>query len=206
VLALIALGLLLLACLGVAGYFYQQARSAVERLADLEHAVPLKETVVVRADGPTIVRQIQGLAKLETSKYTVEKILDAERTRRFVPGFLAGEKLVFVAHGEVVAGLDLSKLEASDVSVTGNTVTLRLPKPEVLYSRIDNERSYVYERETGLLSRPDKDLESRVRAAAEQQIREGALEDGILKEAQASGQKSLEALVRSMGYSEIRFQ
>jgi hypothetical protein len=199
---LVALLLLALGCLLGTGFLYIQARQRVSALSNL---VPLRETVVVRADAPTVVRQVQGLSKLETSRYTMEKILDAERSRRFVPEWLAGEKLVFVAHGEVVAGLDLSKLGEGDVQVSGDAVTLRLPEPEILYSRLDNEKSYVYNRDTGILSRQDKDLESKVRATAEEQLRASAVEDGILKEARENGEKSLAVLLASMGYKDVRF-
>ncbi len=195
--------LLTLGCLLGTGYLYLQARQQVDSLSSL---APLRETVVVRADAPTVVRQVQGLSRLETSRYTMEKILDAERSRKYVPGWLAGEKLVFVAHGEVVAGLDLSKITAGDVNLSGGSITLRLPEPEILYSRLDNDKSYVYNRETGVLSKADKDLESQVRATAERRLRDSAVEDGILQEARVNGEKSLRALLTSMGYEDIKFE
>ncbi|MEJ7652856.1 MAG: DUF4230 domain-containing protein [Chloroflexia bacterium] len=190
----------------VALYFFVQAQQAADRIAELSNIAPLRETVVVRAQGPSIVHEMQALSKLETSKYTIEKILDAERTRQYVPEFLAGETLIFVAHGEVVGGLDLSKLKDGDVRISGASVVINLPEPEILYSRVDNEKSYVYSRDTGLLSDPDKDLESQVRAEAEQQIRDDAVEDGILDEARANGERSLKILLGSMGYTDVRFE
>lgn len=201
VLAVVLLSVL--GCALVGGYFYMRAQQARTDLANL---VPLRETVVVRADGPAVVKQIQGLSRLETSRYTLEKILDAERTRQHVPGFLAGEKLIFIAHGEVAAGLDLSKITENDVDISADSITLRLPKPEILYSRIDNDKSHVYSHDTGLFSRPDKDLESKVRAEAERQIRESAVEDGLLQGAGDNGRKSLRTLLASMGFTDIRFR
>lgn len=196
--------LLLLVCGLAAVYGYRELRRTPQSI--LANYAPLKETVVVRADGPTVVRQVQQLARLETSRYTMEKILDAERTRRYVPSFLAGEKLIFVAHGEVVAGVDLTQLAQSDVQVNGDAITLKLPKPQILFSRIDNEKSYVYERDTGVFSRPDKDLEGQVRATAEEQIRESAVEDGILDDARKNAEGSLRALLGSMGFTSVTFR
>jgi hypothetical protein len=205
--ALAALLVLALGCLLATGYMYLQAQQRVDQLGtDLRNRVPLRETVVIRADAPTVVRRVQALSKLETSRYTLEKILDAKRTRQYVPEFLAGEKLVFVAHGEVVGGVDLSKLSREDVRVSGDSISVDLPEPEILYSRIDNEKSYVYERETGLFSEPDKDLESRIRATAEEQLRASALEDGILAESERNARLTLDALLTSMGYTEVTFQ
>lgn len=205
--ALAALLVIALGCLLAIGYLYLQARQRVDQLGtDLRNQVPLRETVVIRADAPTVIRRVQALSKLETSRYTLEKILDAERTRQYVPEFLAGEKLVFVAHGEVVGGVDLSRLGREDVRVSGDSISVDLPEPEILYSRIDNEKSYVYERETGLFSEPDKDLESKVRATAEEQLRASALEDGILAESERNAELTLDALLTSMGYTDVTFR
>ncbi len=207
--ALVLLAVLLLGLGGlfVLGYMYVDARQRVSDLSSqIGNQVPLRETVAVRADGPAVVQQIQGLSKLETSHFTMEKILDAERTRRYVPSFLAGEKLIFVAHGEVVAGLDLSKLTEQDVQASGTSISMKLPEPEILYSRLDNEKSRVYDRDQGLFSKADKDLESQVRAAAEEQLREGALEAGIIEQARTNGEQSVRALLLSMGYTDVTFR
>lgn len=204
---LVVVLVLALGCLFAAGYGYIQARRSVSNLTDqLANQVPLVETRVIRADRPAIVKQVQGLSKLETSKYTLEKILDAERSRRFVPEFLAGEKLVFIAHGEVVGGVDLSKVTDEDITISENSLTMRLPEPEIMYSRIDNEKSRVYERDTGLFSDADKDLESEVRAEAEQLLRQEAIEGGILKESRENAEQGLRLLFNSMGYSEVTFR
>ncbi len=207
--ALVLLAVLILGLGGlfVLSYMYVDARQRVSDLSSqIGNQVPLRETVVVRADGPAVVQQIQGLSKLETSHFTMEKILDAERTRRYVPSFLAGEKLIFVAHGEVVAGLDLSKLTEQDVQASGTSISMKLPEPEILYSRLDNEKSRVYDRDQGLFSKADKDLESQVRAAAEEQLREGALEAGIIEQARTNGEQSVRALLLSMGYTDVTFR
>ncbi len=206
-LALLVVLLLGIGGLFVLGYMYVDARQRVSNLSSqLGNQVPLRETVVVRADGPAVVQQIQGLSKLETSYFTMEKILDAERTRRYVPSFLAGEKLIFVAHGEVVAGLDLSTLTEQDVQVSGTSISMNLPEPEILYSRLDNEKSRVYDRDQGLFSKADKDLESQVRATAEEQLREDALEVGIIEQARTNGEQSVRALLLSMGYTDVTFR
>ena len=203
ILALTVALVVVLGCALLAGYGYIRARQTAQSLAN---SVPLRETVVIRPDAPAILREVRQLSKLESASYTIEKILDAERTRRYVPKALAGEKLIFVAHGQVVAGLDLSKLTENEIDISGDSIKLRLPEPEILYSRIDNEKSYVYERDTGIFSRPDKDLESQVRADAERQLREDALEDGILEEARKNARRTMEALLASVGYVDIKFE
>jgi hypothetical protein len=69
----------------------------------------------------------------------------------YLPNFLVGDKLLLVARGEVIAGVDLSQLKPSDVSVHGDAVAVRLPQPQILTTRIDNDKTRVYSRITGLL-------------------------------------------------------
>ncbi len=117
------------------------------------------------------------------------------------------DKLMLIAEGEVVAGFDLKKVnQKNDVKVQGTTIKLTLPPPEILYSRIDNEKSYVYERRTGLLVKPDPTLESRARLLAEQNLVEWAEQRGIYQKAEVSGRAYLENFLRSLGFTDITIE
>jgi uncharacterized protein YggE len=63
----------------------------------------------------------------------------------------------------------------------------------------------VYNRETGLLTHGDINLETTARQAAEQQIRQAALEDGILRQAQANAENYMQSLLNKLGYSQVIF-
>ena len=132
---------------------------------------------------PTVVRQIQQLQRLETVRYTMDKIISGERDSAYLPKFLVSDRLLLVVHGEVIGGVDLTKLQPSDISVRGRTVTVHLPSSEILVTRVDNTKTRVYSRDTGLFSSPDPNLESEVRQEAERQLQQAAQQDGILKTA-----------------------
>jgi hypothetical protein len=106
-----------------------------------------------------------------------------------------------------VAGVDLSRVRPEDIttSVVSDTrrVELRLPAAELFYVRLDNDKSYVYDRETALFSSADPNLETQVRQEAERQIRDAALESGILPQAQTNAEKTLRSLLSGLGYDEI---
>ncbi|MGH2521752.1 MAG: DUF4230 domain-containing protein, partial [Anaerolineales bacterium] len=147
--------------------------------------------------------QVRSLARLESVQYTVEKVITAETGQGALAG-LFGDRLIFVAHGEVIAGVDLSRLGPNDVTVTpGGQVTLVMPAPEIFITALDNEQSYVYDRETGLFTKGDVNLETQTRQVAEQEIQKAALEDGILNLAQSNAQAFLERLLRSLGFTEV---
>jgi hypothetical protein len=69
---------------------------------------------------------------------------------------------LFVAHGLVVAGIDLQNLSENDVWFEGKTLFLRLPSPGVFIATLDNDKSYVYDREKGILTKGDPNLDKKV--------------------------------------------
>src|SRR5277367_1558892 len=136
---------------------------------------------LIRIDQPTVVRQIQQLQRLETVSFTMDKIISGEHDNAFFPKFLAGDRLLLVVHGEVVGGINLAGLQPGDVLLQGQKALVHLPAAEILSTRIDNARTRVYSRDTGLFTSPDPNLESEVREEAERQLQQAALQDGILK-------------------------
>jgi hypothetical protein len=167
-------------------------------------ALVLHPTPTVLPDPVTIVNQMRDLSRLETIQFSVEKVITAE-TAQGALGFLFGDKLIFVAHGDVIAGVDLGKLKPGDISIDHGVVTVRLPAPEVFSASLDNQKSYVYNRSTGALTHGDTNLETTARRAAEDQIRQAAIEDGILNMAQANAENFLTKLLSQLGYRDVHF-
>ncbi len=163
-------------------------------------AVMLGRTTRMDLSSPAVVERIRKLSRLESVVYSIDKIVEGERHSLMLPNFLVGDKMLLVAHGEVIAGVDLDQLKAGDVSVAGDTVRVRLPKAQVLTTRIDNQRTKVYSRTTGVLVAADTNLESEVRQAAEEQIAQAAVADGILEKASGNARASVAALLSGLGF------
>ena len=161
-----------------------------------------------RADvsSPAVVDKIRQLSRLETVDYSIDKIVEGSRQNPYLPNFLVGDKLLLVAHGEVIAGVDLSQIKPADVVVDGSRVQVRLPEAQLLGTRIDNQRTRVYSRITGLLVEADPNLESEVRQTAEQQFTQAALSDGILDKARQNARASVTALLSGLGFRHIDVQ
>ena len=178
----------------------QQANESIStEVADLLHPTP---TVI--PDPVTIIHDIRSLARLETIQYTVEKVITAQ-TDQGVFGPLFGDKLLFVAHGVVIAGVDLENITAANLQLENGVLNVQLPPAEVFVSTLDNNKSYVYDRQTGILTHGDPNLETTARRAAEDEIRKAALDDGILDQAQQNAETYLEQLLHNLGYSEVAF-
>jgi hypothetical protein len=164
----------------------------------------LHPTPTILPDPVTIIEEVQALARMETIRYTVEKVITAE-TNQGTLALLFGDRLLFVAHGYVIAGIDMGKIKAEDLWLDGNVLYVRLPAAEVLVATLDNDKSFVYDRQTGLFTQGDPTLETQARQVAEQEIRKGALDDGILDQAMANAQTYLRWFFETLGYKQMNF-
>lgn len=152
---------------------------------------------------PAVVQRIQRLQRLETVVYSMEKIVTGAQDNAYLPKFLGGDRILLIVHGDVTAGIDLAKLDESKISIKGRSIEIEPPAAEVFSARLDNDRTRVYSRETGLFTSPDPDLESEVRREAERQIRQAAIDGGILKTATDNGRANLTGLLEALGFESV---
>jgi len=204
-------GFLLLALLAGAALWmgFQRITTPVLELGGAlgtEVAAVLHPTATIVPDPVTIVREVRSLARLETIQYTLEKVITAESGQGPF-GFLFGDRLLLVAHGVVVAGVDLDQIGPEDIQFDDlGRIYMTLPEAEIFTVALDNQQSYVYDRDTGLLTSGNVELETEARRAAEEAIREAALDDGILDQASLNAETFLFRFLRSLGYVDILFQ
>ncbi len=174
---------------------FQQTNAALQtQVAGLLHPTP---TII--PDPVTIIHDVQALARFETIQYSVEKVITAEIGQGSF-GFLFGDKLLFVAHGVVIAGVDLGKLQPADLKMVNGILKVHLPASEIFIATLDNNKSYVYDRKTGLLTRGDQNLEANARLVAENEIKKAALDDGILNQAQQNAESYLSKFFGALGF------
>ena len=155
---------------------------------------------------PTVVGKIQKLQRLETVVYTLDKVVSGEHQSPILPNFLAGDRILLLVHGEVVAGIDFRALKAGDVSVSGKNVRLKLPEATIFSTRLDSDKTRVYSRQTGLLVPVDPNLETQARQQAEHQLQDSALQDGILNTAQQNARTTLNSMLTGLGFEKVEFQ
>ena len=204
VLALITgvfLGALLL---GLLGFLMLSRNSGPALLSQMWSAVTGR-TLSLDVSQPTVVNRIQRLQRLETVVYTMDKVVSGAKENPIFPDFLAGDRLLLLVHGEVVAGIDFSSLKPGNVKVEGKQIHLYLPAAQVFSTRLDSARTRVYSRQTGLLVPTDPNLESQVRQEAERQLLEAALADGILRTAQQNASQTITSLLQGLGFEKIDF-
>lgn len=168
-------------------------------MADFTHPTP-----TILPDPLVIIHDVKNLAQLNTVQYSIERVVTAEIGQGTF-GSLFGDKVLFVAHGIVLAGIDLQKLGPKDMWLEDGALYVKLPAAEIFIATLDNDKSYVYDRETGLLTKGDINLETSARRVAEDSIEEAALEDGILEQARINGEAYLFLLFQDLGYPVVEF-
>jgi len=183
---------------------FQQVNEANQAL-QTQVSQMMNPTPTIIPDPITYINEIRALARLETIQYSIEKVITAE-VGQGTFGFLFGDKLLFVAHGIVIAGMDMEKLQPGDMRLDGGALYVTLPPAEIFITTLDNDKSYVYDRDTGALTKGNLDLETLARQAAEDEIRKAALEDGILDQAQTNAEAYLLKFFTALGYKTVLFQ
>ncbi|MGD9129586.1 MAG: DUF4230 domain-containing protein [Candidatus Woesebacteria bacterium] len=156
-------------------------------------------------DQAAVIKEIQELNKLETASFNIEKIIDAGTDANQFKEFLFGDRILLIAHGRVVAGIDLSKIEGKDIQINEESkeLKIKLAAPQIFHTIIDNEKTKVYDRKKGILTKGQKDLEAQARQAAEESIQEAACEADILDIAATSAEKQLIILFKALGFESV---
>jgi hypothetical protein len=202
----LAIGLLLGAVLvGAAGWLMLSRSSGRSLLSHVWSSVTGR-VLNIDVSQPTVVDRIQRLQRLETVVYTMDKVVTGAKENPIFPDFLAGDRLLMLVHGEVVAGIDFSSLKPGDVRLGGKEVHLHLPAAQVFSARLDSAKTRVYSRQTGLLVPTDPNLETEVRQEAERELQAAALADGILQTAQQNAASTITSLLQGLGFEKIEFE
>ena len=198
-------GFLLALVIGAAllGVFVHRARTGLPgRLATLitGRSTTFDESV------PVVVEKIQSLNRLESVVYSLDTVVEGSVSTPMLPDVLAGDKILLVVHGQSIAGIDLSKLKPEDVRIDGpnsRSIHVNLPPSEIFVTSLDNTKTRVYARSTGLLVPADQNLESETRAKAQQQLQAAAMTDGILDVARKNARASIALLLSSLGFDHV---
>lgn len=182
---------------------FQQVNQANQALQTQVSSL-LNPTPTVIPDPVTYINEIRALARLETIQYSVEKVVTCQ-VNQGTFDFAFGDKVLFVGHGTVIGGINMEKLLPENMRFENGVLSVSLPPAEILVATLDNQKSYVYDRQTGILVKPNAELETICRQSAEQEILKGALEDGILEQAQVNAEAYLLRFFSALGFPNTIF-
>lgn len=185
---------------------WRSGESFVQGIQALFVPPPPEDTVDVRT---VVVQQVRGASELTTAVFAMEAVVPTSSTRTLANYEIGRTTLIYVAYGEVRAGVDLSQLTSADVRVEEDTLRVLLPAPQLLDSKIDVGRSQVYDYNRGFLGLgPDRapDLQGQAQEMALQQVMVAACREGILQEASDRAELVVEQLLSTTGFATVEVE
>lgn len=143
---------------------------------------PSSAHTIVQQD--TILSKIRQLNQLQSSAFHVESIIKTEKQGNWFVLWQDSQKGLFVAKGQVQAGLNLDELHSQHIQILPDTVLIQLPPVRIQDVQLDNIE--VFDIQTGLFNvyQPDMSVLQTVQTQAKQQILQQACQNGILQHAQ----------------------
>lgn len=184
-----------------------KAQTAAQPIGEFMQQLVIPATPEFIPSAVTIVNQVNDLARLETASIEVSKNVEATRNNEILWGMM-GERLIFEAHGLAVAGVDFGNMTPADIQVADPT-TVMINVPEAIIFEdlplLDTDKSRVLDRDTGLFTRADPQLETFVRQQAEQELREEASASVLLERANYNAQTFMLQFMQGLGFETVIF-
>jgi hypothetical protein len=164
---------------------------------------PAAANTLTNFTSAVVVQRIQHLNQLATTKYTMQLVVGKGQDG-YIFGF-GQDKILLVAQGKVVAGIDLSQLAERDAHISDDrkTITVNLPPAKIMDYYLDEKHTFVYQRDTGIWPPPDPQLETAARQQASEQILSAACEAGIMKESADDAKQAVEQLLTVFGFQQV---
>jgi hypothetical protein len=171
---------------------------------------PMGEQVIDRSQ-PVLLQSIKDLSRFEAATGTFQVVVDLEKDANFLPDAVKGTRTLFVGSGGVDAYVDFSAMATNAVTVSQDRTeaTVRLPRAQLEKPNLDNNRSYVFAQQRGLLDRVQDFLsgspadQRELYLLAEKKITEAAVASDLRARADANTKAMLTGMLKSLGFTKV---
>lgn len=156
-----------------------------------------------------VITEIRNISEFTSACYYEELVMaevkDSENTTNKVVkmlgrGAVSKDEICLIMDGKVRAGFDLSKVTDNAIAISGDTLTMTLPKPEIFDVIVNPSNCEVYVEE----GKWSHEQVTALQASARVRIQEDALSCGILEQADKIGRERLADLFKTFGFSVVR--
>jgi hypothetical protein len=170
---------------------------------------PFERSEIDRSQ-PALLERLSDIAEYRAATAELQVLIDVEEDVQFLPSLIAGERVTFLAGGTVDAAIDFGDLGGDAVSIDGDSVTVTLPSARIVDVDVEPDRSYVVNRERGILDRiggifaDNPTGERDLYLLAEERLRAAADESALRSRAERNTEKMLVTLLQSLGFESVR--
>jgi hypothetical protein len=153
---------------------------------------------------PALLKSVQNISQYHAAVGNFEVVLDIEKDIRWVPDFVVGERSLFVAAGTVNAYVDFSGLTEDDLTLSGDgrSVKVRLPAAQLDEPNLDQDRTYLFSQERGVVNRVNDALSARDQSGlyelAEEKLETAAKKSELTKRAEENTKAMLVGMFGSL--------
>lgn len=165
------------------------------------------DTKTIDRTGSPVLRTLTDLSEYHAASGHYETVVDLAKDTSHLPGWVSGERLLYVGKGDVDAVVDFGDLDEQRVAISDDakSLTVKLPAPTVDKPVLDLETSYVVEHDKGLVNRfKGSEIEREAQLKAVTQMTAAALGEGLLIDrAKENTSAMLRGLFGSLGYTSI---
>jgi hypothetical protein len=143
----------------------------------------------------TVVEKVEAMGKMQLVRYQISDAVEYVKPSgsRFVPD----AKAMLIVAGEAIGCVDLAKVKPTDLVATDSLVTLTVPQPELCVFKVDHQKSKVYDTKFTRITGETKIIDDAFKKA-ETQIKNAALENGILEETKKNAQLILKPMLEQL--------
>ena len=159
-----------------------------------------------------VVEKIKSISEFTTACYYEEAVLKNSKTEAGEQNKLMSfvhikadsvhSEVVILAKGKVRAGYNLGNISEEQIKISGDSITVALPTPEI-FDVIVNPSDYEMYIEEGKWSHEEI---SAMQAEYRNVLTEKSKENGLLHKANEAGKTRLESLFKALGFSYVELK
>ncbi len=145
------------------------------------------------------LEKVEILGKMELSKFSIQNVIN----KKIIKDWFPDSKILFIAVGEAVGCIDLSKIKKSNIKFYDDSINILLPKPEICYIKINHQKSKVYDISGIYFREETKNLVEDIYKIAESEIKKDAISMGIFEQTEQNAKIILKPLFENISGKKV---
>lgn len=159
-----------------------------------------------------VLAELRDQSRFVAATGKFQTVLDDQQDADYLPDWLKGQRVLFVAEGDVDASVEFGGLadNAIDVAPDGKSVTVHVPQPELSPPRLDPNNTRLVTRDRGVLDRVGDALnggdpvdQQALYKRAEEKVSDAARQSDLQQRARENTERFLQSLLRGLGYQQV---